>query len=128
MGGTWIKPRVAFVCVSECSRGNRYRDDDRGRWRCGYGNRIQPGIDDREWNITRLVTQHANRGVDGNTLRALMLVARRFGRRGRTVVVAADRARQLAGRTHGRWPDEDQHEARRDPARKHRIHRNTHTP
>src|SRR6185503_18286420 len=75
MGGTWIERGAALVCARDCPRGNRWRDDERRRWRCGYRDRIQPDIDDRERNITRLVAQHATGGIDGNTLRrAVMLV------------------------------------------------------
>src|SRR4030095_9095272 len=128
MGGTWIEWGAALVCARDRPGGNRWRDDDRRRRRGGYGNRIQPGIDDRERNITRLVTQHATRRGDGNTRRrAVMLVTRRL-RRGRcALMMAGDRARELArGDDHG-WPHEDQHHQPRDEARQHRIHRSTYS-
>jgi len=127
MGGTRIEGCAALGCARDRPRGNRWRDEDRRRWRYGYGNRIQPGIDDRERNITRLVAQHATRDVDGNTLRrAVMLVTRRL-RRGRcALMMAGDRAGELArGDDHG-WSHEDQHQQPGDEALQHRIHRNTH--
>src|SRR5678815_2628952 len=127
LGGAWIERCAALGCPRDRRRGNRWRDEDRRRWRYGYGNRIQPGIDDRERNITRLVAQHATRDVDGNTLRrAVMLVTRRL-RRGRcALMMAGDRAGELArGDDHG-WSHEDQHQQPGDEARQHRVHRNTH--
>jgi len=108
-------------------RNENCRRDHEGRRRRDSGeDSVQPRINNGRRQITRLMTERG--WICPNTdglIRSLTLVARCLCRRRRTVVVAAHRARQLAGGGDHRWSNQDQHERRSDQTREHRHHRST---
>ena len=95
-------------------------EGNRRGWCCRHHKRGQPRVDDGRREIPRLMTERGRiRSNTGGLIRSLMLVARWLCGRGRTVVVAAHRARQLAGGANHRRSNQDHYERCGDHARDH---------